>query len=54
MNAPTATADNALVRAIDVSKHFGSVVALDKVSLSVARGLDPDNPPHLRKVTETT
>ncbi len=27
-----------LIRAIDVSKHFGSVVALDKVSLSVARG----------------
>ncbi len=23
-------------------------------SLAVARGLDPDNPPHLRKVTETT
>ena len=23
------------------------------VSLSLARGLDPDRPPHLRKVTET-
>jgi glucosamine--fructose-6-phosphate aminotransferase (isomerizing) len=22
-------------------------------SLSIARGLDPDHPPHLRKVTET-
>jgi glucosamine--fructose-6-phosphate aminotransferase (isomerizing) len=22
-------------------------------SLSIARGLDPDNPPYLRKVTET-